>query len=1263
MKMQIRAILVIFFFTVRLFANDDELKFSHLTAEDGLSLNVITQIIQDSRGFLWIGTVNGLNRYDGYNFKLFLPDPSNSKSISSHSIRSIIEDSKGFIWIGTDNGLNKYDFRTDEFYKYKANRKEHNSLSKNSVYSIFLDKEGVVWIGTSNGLNRYNRKDDNFTVIKKVNEKLNPDSLNSVSCIAEDHAENLWLGTWNGLTCMRKDGKIIKQFLHEDSNTKTIASNHITTLFVDDDDNVWIGSDQGLDKYNIQTGAITHYISKLKKTGTISDNYLNTIFQDKAKNIWVGTKNGLNEFEPKSDDFKRIMHDPLKPLSIINNEINCLTQDNTGIIWIGTSGGISWFFNPLNKFNSYHEDKLNPSKSLNSNFVTSVFSNKEGNIWVGTVEGLNEIDKAGSRIIDYSHFSNDTNSLSNKYVMSVIEDHTGLIWIGTNGGGLNCYNPSTGNYKTYLHNEHDIYSLSNNGVVSIFEDREGYIWIGTWWGLNRFDKKTGKFLRYLPNTQNPHSIRHTIVWVIFEDSRNMLWFGTDGGGVSEFNPVTSTFTNFYRDSSATGNNISGNRVISLFESNDGNMWFGTTEGLSEYSPGTGKFKIYNEKSGLLGILINGIQEDKKGNLWISTEKGLAKLDRKTGRFYCFTQRSGLYTMEFTPNASGKSKDGLLYFGSRDGLIYFNPDEIKTENLSVPIVFSDLKIYNQSVPITTDGILHESISSTNVIKIPQSSVVITLEFTLLDYFNIKGNNFSYKLNGFDADWNNIGNRNTATYTNLPPGIYNLFVKATNNDGVTSKNDASLQIIILPAFYQTWWFKIVLGLGLTLITILVIQVRTHQVQKQNKILESRVAEHTKDLKERSGELEKINVVLQGEIKERLLAENTLKQYNSRLEVFDKIYRKIISAKSVDEIIEETLIRLPILFNFIDAAGIALFDLKTDKVIVNFANFDKKPEISFSKIELPIDHCVINNRNTILSTTYFINDIRQVEKKLPIDQQLYTRGFLSYLASPLEADNNWFGNLIVSARTANNFNDSHKEILLIISNQLSAAIYQAQLQEKIKAHSQNLQNSLSENEVLLKEIHHRVKNNLQIISSLLYLNSKKIKDKEALNMFTDSRNRVKSIALVHERLYRSKNLGKIDFNEYVQHLTADLFRSYAVNQSLIKLDININSIFIDIDFAVPCGLIINELISNSLKYAFPNYEEKNQEGIIKINFNRNGTDELLLLVSDNGIGMPDGIDEKKKHSLGLQLVDTLVTQLEGILKINSGLGTEFIIKFNKL
>ena len=1087
-KIPLAVILFTLVTLINLYPQEDRIQFSHLTTEEGLSYNNVTQILQDTRGFLWISTFNGLNRYDGYNVKVFLPENSNPKSISSQSINTILEDNKGFIWVATTDGLNIYDWRTEQFYRYKNNPGDPYSISNNLIYSIFEDKSGTLWIGTLNGLNKYNRKTHNFTVIKKVADRLNPDSLNSVVSIQEDYKGNLWLGTWNGLTIMQKNGKIIKTYFSQPANAEKFEYRKISIIFRDNLNNLWIGMNgKGLKKFNPQTEQFTDYYTVPDNPNTISNGFVTAMFQDKTNKLWIGTRNGLNLFDPKKNSFIRIYNDPQRSSTIISNQISSINQDKSGILWVGTQAGISRFYQPDNNFYYFQEIPNHPDKGLISSSVMTAFVDKKNNIWVGTLGGLDEIKNSvyGRKIIHFTHDPQNVNSLCDNFIRSVFVDNAGMVWIGTNNDGLNSYDPKTGKFKLYTYQINDTASISNKGITSICQDNYGSLWFGTWWGLNKFNKKTMKFTRYLYNPSNPHDLRNNLIWDIYADTKGMLWIGTDGGGVSELNPLTNKFTNFSSDP-GNKNYISNNRVFTIFESHDGIMWFGTIDGLNSYNRKTGKTIVYGKKDGLPDNLINGIQEDDKGYLWIATGNGLSKLNRKTGKFINFNRRNGIENLEFIQNIAEKSGNGTLYFGS-NGLMYFNPDSIKDEYLTSPVVFTDLKIYNKSIPISENGILTSSIEGAKKINIPPGKDVLTLDFALLDFGDVKRNTFRYKLKGFDIGWNNVGTRNSATYTNLPPGEYTFEVKATNNNGVRNEKEASLKIVIIPAYYQAWWFKLIVGFVLLLFTLLIINGKTWKIKKHNKRLENMVNERTKDL--------------------------------------DKI---------INEISQEVVVR------------------------------------------------------------------KKAEEK--------ARASLK-----------------------------EKEILLSEKESL-----------------------LSEKEILLKEIHHRVKNNLQVISSLLYLNSKKIKDKEVLDMFTDSRNRVKSIALVHERLYRSKDLGKIDFNEYVLHLTTDLFKSYAVNPSIIKLNLDINNIFINIDFAVPCGLIINELISNSLKYAFPDYGGKNKEGLIEISFNKTENNAAMLIISDNGVGMEEGFSEKKRLSLGLQLVDRLTTQLEGTLKIDSSNGTTFEIEF---
>ena len=425
----------------------------------------------------------------------------------------------------------------------------------------------------------------------------------------------------------------------------------------------------------------------------------------------------------------------------------------------------------------------------------------------------------------------------------------------------------------------------------------------------------------------------------------------------------------------------------------------------------------------------------------------------------------------------------------------------------------------------------------------------------------------------------------------------------------------------------------------------------LQNSQKDLEGKVADRT-------NELAKINKVLVIEIDEKIQAENTLKQNNIRLEALDKISRGIISAKSVEEIIKETINHLKKLFTSIHSAHVTLFSEHLENANIYSGDFNEDTLSSVSETEIKFLNSDGSSQD-FLKEPVLVNNIKDSEKIAWYEEQLLEKGINSHLTAPLLMDEHPIGTITIGSRDTDAFNEEEKENIVIVANSLAVAINQAQLQEKINGHAKSLQSSLSEKEVLLKEIHHRVKNNLQVISSLLYLNSRKIKDPEALKMFKDSQNRVKSIALVHERLYQSKDLGSIDFKGYVERLTNDLFRSYGVNQTYIGLNINIKDISVSIDTAVPCGLIINELISNSLKYAFPDAENRDKKCMINIDFTKNGNNELQLVVSDNGIGMSDLTEEKKQSSLGLQLVDTLVNQLDGKIEIEKDNGTTFRIR----
>jgi two-component sensor histidine kinase/ligand-binding sensor domain-containing protein len=1067
------------FLSVSLTAQEETFKFSHITVEDGLSINGVKRIIQDARGFLWFGTYNGLDRYDGYDFRIFLPDKSKPNSISNHSILSLCEDRKGYIWIATLDGLNRYNWKTDEFEVYKHHPNDPNSLSDNNITTVYEDKSGIIWVGTINGLNKYNPDKNNFTVFGKVSNTLNPDSLNSITCIQEDSKGIIWLGTWNGISCIKKDGTLVKQY-YINSNILPNMRNWMFASFCEDKKkNLWIGlNGAGIDKYDPSTGRFTHYISVPSDKSSLSNDFITTIYMDDSGVIWIGTKEGLNRYNKDKNNFTRILHDSEKPYSIIDDEILTIKQDKTGLLWVGTNAGVSRYCKPINHFSYFEKESYDPQRSLISNRIMALSINKGNKAWVGNFYGFDEVDLYTKKVIHHQHEEGNENSLNDNFVHSILQDHKGIVWIGTSNAGLDRYDPSTGKFRFYQYDMTNPNSLSNNGVISLCEDHNGTIWAGTWWGLNRFDAKTESFFKYHANPSKPNSLTQDLIWVICEDSEGMIWLGTDGGGASRLDPKTGLFTNFNHDTSNV-NHISANRIFSIFESKDGIMWLGTSSGLNSYDRKTGKITIYDVKSGLPGELVNGIQEDSKGFLWISTDKGLTKFDRKTSSFYNHTLRDGLLDLEFNQNVCAKSKSGILYFGSKKGLLYFNPDSIKDTYITAPIVFTDLKIYNKPALISGDinSILKESITSAKTIRIPYEDHDITIQYALLDYYDVKRNSFRYKLEGFDSEWNSVGSRNDATYTNLLPGEYNFIVRGSNNKELKNEVEASLKIIIVPAFYQTRLFQTGAVLVLLLTAFLTYRHRTRKIKKQNKILENRVNERTTDL-----------------------------------------------------------------------------------------------------------------NKTILELNQEVADRKKAEEKA--------------------------------------------------------------------------QASVEEKEVLLKEVHHRVKNNLQSISSMLYLQSFAIKDPDTVKLFDDTQNRIKSMALIHEKLYQSKNLAEISFGDYINSLLEHMNRLFRGTGKQIAISLRIKDIKLSIDTAISCGLIVNELVTNAFKYAFPDHWIREHSGgkvlLIEISIDKTGEKNYFMIIRDNGIGIPDNLNIETTNSLGLKIVNSMARQINGTLEIVRNDGTEFRITF---
>ncbi|MCB9209262.1 MAG: hypothetical protein H6609_07750 [Ignavibacteriales bacterium] len=840
-------IFFIFFFTCSLITsqslNYKNLTFEHLSIEHGLSQITVHAILQDSKGFLWFGTEDGLNRYDGYNFTIFRHDPMDSNSISDNFIWSLFEDSENNIWIGTNSGgLNKYNYSTNAFTNFLNKNYNATNLSGNNIREIFEDSDKELWIGTNNyGLFKFSKSDNSFS---KVN-LLEQENV-SIRALCQDKAGLLWIGTnENGLFTYNKSSNFVEQFMSTGSkilqlnsnsiwalscdsknnifigtyndglfkydrklnsfsnfkssvNSNSLVNNNVTSILIDNYDNAWICTEDGLSIYLQQSNEFINYKHNLSDLRSLSNSFLRYIIKDHSDLIWIGTvAGGVNKININKK-FNQFNHDPTDDNSLSHNMIRAIEEDSKGNIWIGTLGnGITRFNKYENKFQRFNSSNV----GLSVDVVTAIFEDKDRNIWVGTWGGgLNKIEFYQSapsykikNIKVYNHRVSNNNSLSSNIIQDIFEDNKGNLWIGTEDG-LDKLNPAMNIIQHFRHDPNDSLSLSDNRIQSncILQDRYGYLWIGTWQGLNRINiletennKEASFFKIYKSN-----GLSDNRVISIFEDKNNInsdsliIWAGTIGGGLNKINLLMQ------------GDTINNYKITN-----------------------------YTEKDGLPSNVIYGILGDDEGNLWMSTNNGISKFSLNKNQFRNYDIKDGLQSNQFFWGAFHKTKDGELYFGGINGMNSFYPNKL-IENQNIPPVFitkCNIESSDGTTRIILDNI--DSIKNVKQIELSYDSYNIQFEFTALDLTTPSKNMYKYILENYDEKWVENNFSHVANYTNVNDGNYDFKVLGSNNDGIWNNEGAVLSIIVKTPFWKTWWF-ILLVIGF--ISSIIIYIVTAQVK---------------------------------------------------------------------------------------------------------------------------------------------------------------------------------------------------------------------------------------------------------------------------------------------------------------------------------------------------------------------------------------------------------------------------------------------------
>jgi ligand-binding sensor domain-containing protein/signal transduction histidine kinase len=817
------------------------LRFTSLSLEQGLSQSVVNVIYQDSAGYLWFGTQDGLNRYDGYHFTIFRPDPDAPTGLNDRYILSIIEDAHGSLWVGTiTGGLNRYDPTTSLFTHYVHDPKNPNSLGGNCIRTLLIDKDGMLWIGSDGGVDVFDPQQEVFLAHYRHNPN-DPASLptNSINDIHQDRSGVMWIASERGLSYQEGSNGSFIHLQHNPDDPTSLIDNLIASITEDHQGNLWLATELGLERLDRQTLRCEHFKSASGALGSLSNSTVNAILEDRNGDLWVGTADGLNLLDRQRGYFTTYGPKPGDSTSLNNPLILSLYEDREGILWIGTFGGgvskLDWGSNqfPLLQYDLEHPKDI-------SSF--GLIEDHRGQLWFAMYgEGLLRLDRETGEYMLYQHNPADPeNSLLDNYVLAVSESRDGIIWIGSRMG-LNAFDPATGVFTHYTQNladPEDPNSLHGRLVGHTLVNSQGDLWIAMPMGLERFDPSTGVFTHYKYDPADPTSLSDPYVGYVFEDQDGEIWLGMYEAGLSKLDRDTGRFTH-YRHDPADPESLSSDSVMMLMQDHTGVMWVGTSGGLNKFDPQTGKVIRYTVKDGLPNDVIYAIVEDDQGYLWLSTNYGLARFDPRSGSFQNYDYHDGLQSNEFNTFAFAKTRTGEIIFAGIAGANIFRPEEIRSNDYIPPVVLTQLTQGGEPLHIeqTNSGMQQATL------EWPHN--YFEFEFAALSFSNPDKNQYAYRLENFDQDWIANGAFTFGRYTNLPGGTYTLRIKGSNNDGLWNEAGTSIMVTVVPPIWQTWWFR---GLAVILLgaaVFAIYRLRLRSVETYNRHLKQQVDERTREI----------------------------------------------------------------------------------------------------------------------------------------------------------------------------------------------------------------------------------------------------------------------------------------------------------------------------------------------------------------------------------------------------------------------------------
>ncbi len=1156
--------------------------FTRLTTGDGLSQSNITALAQDQVGFVWIGTQEGLNRFDGRSMQSFLAGPAPG-SLSHDYITDLLVDAEGQIWVATlRGGINRFNEADQAFEPFQGFEGAPFEIA--DTRALHQAQDGTIWIGTdSQGLYRVDLSEQTLTTYRADETDSTRLSSDNIRAIVSDPQGRLWIGTQGGgLNRFDEETERFERFRHSTVAEDTLSSDEIMSLHAASDGTIWVGTyDDGLNILNPFQRTVSRLDHDPEDFEGVGADRIRDIMSDDLGRVWVATDHGLDLWNPDTRSFHHFRNEAGEARSLSDDRVITLMQDRGGVLWVGT-------YNGLNTWNArvgsieHIRMQSNARATISSNVITSFAEEPGGDVLIGTWGGgLNRMNEAAS---DFEAWRADgqSGSLSDDRVMAVHVDRRGRWWVGTMGAGLNRRDPGSSAFIQYRHEPGEARSLSFDAITGIFEDASGQIWATTYGGgANRFDESG--FERFLHDPDDPSTIASNRVLDLAQSPDGRLWFATDGGGLSIFDPSDGAWTHL-----TTADGLGSDAVVVLlFTERD--LWIGTKDAgvnrlsLAAYRRGEFEFSQVTRSEGLPSNSIMGLLADDSGLIWIATNRGISALAPEVASIRSFTTENGLQGEDFNSGAFAATADGMLYFGGNNGFNRFNPRNLlaSTNNHHAPIALNSVSVLGE--PLRTDSAPYRL----ERLDLQHDDRVVTFDFVALDFTNAEKNRYRYRLSGLEERWTDAGTSSRATYTNLPAGSFVFEAQAANNDGLWSNQVLSLAVNVEPPPWATPGARAVqFMVALAILLMIYLSVSRRIRRRSEAAADERMRLYVHCLEEASDAV-------------------AIAQPDGQIIYSNRAFTDLVGERAEKDSL---------------GGGLFLDEVESDQALT----MAREAGQWHGEIKPSHDSTLDVNLTGVQRTPEGSGAIIAVARD--ISELKLTEQNLGRYRDRLE--------LLVHKRTL----------------ELEAEIEQRRESE------QQVRVSLREKELLLKEVHHRVKNNMQVISSLLNLQAQASTIPELARALGESQNRIRSMALIHESLYRSDNFLEIAFSEYLRELTATLVRAYSIPGVEVVIDVAADGVALDIDTAVPCGLIVNELVSNSLKHGYPDYSG---QAHIRISISKEES-EYLLSVTDNGVGFPDDVDFRDTQSLGMEIVCVLTSQLHGDINLVRGDGTRFEIRF---